>query len=297
MPGILFATHGGATADGAGRVAALLASRLGTTLSTLCVIEPLRIVDGGFAAMYVPTPEEDEKVRSSLRTSVVAQLQRCGVSAPVQIRTGYPAPEIAAVARDSNAELIVLGIGRHQFLERALGNETALQLAQLASTPVLAIPASMTTVPRRIVAAIDFSVTSVAAAKTCARWLSKGDTLHLVYIAGAWHGDLPLEQRINAETVLQAISHQIETASGVHVEVSVVEGDTPQRIFDFATTANADLIALGSHGYGFWKRLALGSVASKVLRLSPIAVLVNPVGSVSATSAFPNARRTDMASV
>ena len=48
---------------------------------------------------------------------------------------------------------------------------------------------------------------------------------------------------------------------------------------------NGDLIALGSHGYGLWKRLTIGSVASKVLRLAGASVLVQPIASV--TSATP----------
>jgi nucleotide-binding universal stress UspA family protein len=49
----------------------------------------------------------------------------------------------------------------------------------------------------------------------------------------------------------------------------------------YLESAGADLIALGSHGYGWWKRLALGSVASKVMRLATRAVLVAPIGSIS----------------
>ncbi|HEX6965265.1 MAG TPA: universal stress protein, partial [Gemmatimonadaceae bacterium] len=46
-----------------------------------------------------------------------------------------------------------------------------------------------------------------------------------------------------------------------------------------AEREHADLIALGSHGYGMWKRFMLGSVASKVLRLATCSVLVvRPAG-------------------
>src|SRR5665647_922140 len=54
MPGILLATHGSETSDAAVRVAARLAERKHTTLSAVCVLEPARIVDGGYAAWYVP---------------------------------------------------------------------------------------------------------------------------------------------------------------------------------------------------------------------------------------------------
>jgi len=281
MPGILFASHGAESADGAARVAVQLAARRGTTLSAVCALEPIRIVDGGYAEWYVPTLEEDEAVRASLRAAVESQLSRCGAVASVQVRTGPAVQEIADVARESNAEVIVLGIGRHHFIERALGNETALQLIQVASTPVLAVPSTMTSLPRRVVAAVDFSPTSFASVRTVAQWLVSGDVIHLVYAAGVWPGGFPATQRISAESVLQAAAQQIHAPPGVKIERSVVEGDPAAQILEISATTAADLIAMGSHGYGFWKRLTIGSVASKVIRLSTTAVFVTPIGSVA----------------
>jgi nucleotide-binding universal stress UspA family protein len=296
MPGILLATHGAETSDAAVRVAALLAERKHTTLSAICVLEPARIVEGGYASWYVPTPEEDEAVRASLRAAVSEQLRRCGVSAVVRVKTGPPSSEIANLARESGAEAIVLGLGRHHLFERALGNETALQLVQLASTPVLAVPPGLATLPRRSLAAVDFSPTSIASARTYAQWLAPGDTLHLVYAAGEWHGGYPIEQRVSAEGVLSAVVQQIDVPQGVNVEQSVVEGEPAETILGLAASTKADVIVLGSHGYGFWKRLTLGSVASKVMRLSPLAVFVTPVGClppsrVSATASTARAEK------
>lgn len=282
MSGILFATHGAATADGAGRVAALLAARRGVTLTAACVLEPPPLLDGGFGQIYVPSPEEVEVVRSSFRALVAEQMRRCGVSGRLQVRTGSPPMEIAVAAREVDAELVVLGLGQHGIVDRALGNETALQLVQVASVPVLAVPAEMASLPRRILAATDFSPTSLASAKTTAQWLTKGDVLHLVYVAGEWHGGYPLEQRVSAESVLAAVARQIETPEGVVIEQSVVEGDPAMRLLELAATGMADLLVLGSHGYGFWKRLTIGSVASKIIRLTRTAVYVTPIGCIGA---------------
>jgi nucleotide-binding universal stress UspA family protein len=289
MSGILFATHGAPTADGAGRIAALLAARRGATLTTTYVLEPLRVLDGGFAQTYIPTPEEVDAVRSSFRALVSEQMHRCHIDGMLQVRTGSAPMEIATAAHELNAELIVLGLGRHGIVERALGNETALQLVQIANVPVLAVPNDMTALPKRILAATDFSQTSIASAKATARWLSKGDVLHLVYVAGEWHGGYPIEQRISAENVLAAVALQFELPEGVVIEHSVVEGDPATRLLELATTTVADLLVLGSHGYGFWKRLTLGSVASKIIRLTRTAVYVTPIGCIEAKSAASTA--------
>ncbi len=285
MAGILFATHGGPTAEGAGRVATLLAERCSTSLRTLGVLEPLPVVDSGFGAVYMPSPGEDEAMRGALRASVAEQLQRSGASVSPEIQVGSAASEIASAARRQAAEVIVIGLGPHHLLDRALGHETALQLVQHASTPVLAVPATMTSLPRRVVAAMDFSPTSVASARICASWLVRGDVLQLVHVTSARPGGISPESRAAAENALAAITTQIRAPDGVTVEQTVVEGEPAAQLLDLAAAKNADLIALGSHGYGIWKRLTIGSVASKIIRLSPRAVLVTPIGGLVTGSA------------
>ena len=63
--------------------------------------------------------------------------------------------------------------------------------------------------------------------------------------------------------------------AGVRVETLVVEDHLPARgIVDAAANCGADLIVMGSHGRSGIAKLMLGSVAAKVLALSPVPVLV-----------------------
>jgi nucleotide-binding universal stress UspA family protein len=51
--------------------------------------------------------------------------------------------------------------------------------------------------------------------------------------------------------------------------------DTPaQAIVEEAEKWGADLIIMGSHGYGFWRRALLGSVSNAVVHHAPCSVLV-----------------------
>jgi nucleotide-binding universal stress UspA family protein len=142
----------------------------------------------------------------------------------------------------------------------------------------------MKSLPHRILAAIDFSPTSIASVKRTAQWLTKGDVLHLVYVAGEWRGGYPIEQRVSVESLLTALAAQIEPPEGVVIEQSVEEGDPAMRLLQLAATQRADMLVMGSHGYGFWKRLTIGSVASKVIRLANLAVYVTPIGCLGTPS-------------
>lgn len=277
MPGILFATHGGPSAEGAARLARLLSERLHAPLHLLAVMEPLPTIDYGYGVTYAPTQEEEAALRRELLASSTAQVRRAGIAAGVpDLRFGAPSAEIAAAARAVHADVIVIGLGSHDVVQRALGGETALHLVQVATTPVLAVPDTATALPRRVVAALDFSPTSVRAVETVAPWLTAGDVLDLVHVEAARHA--PRGAADEATRRLRDLASELRLASGVRVQNTPLQGDPARALLEELERVDGELIVLGSHGYGFWKRLMLGSVASKVIRLSTRSVLVAPIG-------------------
>lgn len=87
-------------------------------------------------------------------------------------------------------------------------------------------------------------------------------------------GDMARER---AETVAREDAEYLKTRfPGGSVEIDhVVElGRPAQMIVEVAAAWGADLIVVGSHGHGFWGRLALGSVSDAVLHQAPCSVLV-----------------------
>jgi len=285
---ILFATHGGASADGAARFASLLTTRWQASLDVLAVLELFPAVgtpplDMGLGLGSVPSPEAFQGLEEALRAGVAAQLQRChvGETSPPVVRTGSVAQQIADVARAGGADLIVIGLGAHGVIDRAMGGETALQLVQLASAPVLAVPADTRSLPRRIVAAIDFTATSVRATRVAARCLAAGDVLDLVHVLPETSRSQVGGRTGSSAIPLRELASQLAVPSGVEVVAVELHGDAARSLLEYLERSDGEMIALGSHGYGWWKRLALGSVASKVLRLAARAVLVAPASSIS----------------
>jgi len=76
-----------------------------------------------------------------------------------------------------------------------------------------------------------------------------------------------------AESVAKIIRTRIPADSLV-VTTSVDMGRPAELILREAESWRADLIVVGSHGRGFWGRLALGSVSDAVLHNAPCSVLV-----------------------
>jgi nucleotide-binding universal stress UspA family protein len=54
----------------------------------------------------------------------------------------------------------------------------------------------------------------------------------------------------------------------------VISGSPERIIVETAQSWGADLIIVGSHGYGFWSRALIGSVSNSVVNHAPCSVLV-----------------------
>ncbi|HKP68623.1 MAG TPA: universal stress protein [Pyrinomonadaceae bacterium] len=61
---------------------------------------------------------------------------------------------------------------------------------------------------------------------------------------------------------------------GGKLTTTITTGAPAQVIVDEAERWGADLIVVGSHGYGFWQRALLGSVSNAVVHHAPCSVLV-----------------------
>jgi nucleotide-binding universal stress UspA family protein len=61
---------------------------------------------------------------------------------------------------------------------------------------------------------------------------------------------------------------------GIIPTIDVIEGVPADKILEYIKTKNIDLVIMGTHGRSGVSRLMMGSVAEKVLRQSPVPVLV-----------------------
>jgi nucleotide-binding universal stress UspA family protein len=156
---------------------------------------------------------------------------------------------------------------------------------------------------RTIVAALDFSDSApdaLAAALALAA-VEPAGRVHLLHVVPSaapelWSEDLPpVDLRAveeawtdNARTQLAtlAVSRALDPSS---VTTAVVVGAAAVEILRYAEAQHADVIVLGSHGHGLVRRFLLGSVADKVVRQAPCAVLIVPHRTLRAAAPPPAA--------
>lgn len=79
-------------------------------------------------------------------------------------------------------------------------------------------------------------------------------------------------QRQQAPLLLEKAAEQVRQASHLTVTTKVLQGSPKDEIVEEAERWGADLIVLGSHGYGTVKRFVLGSVSHAVAMHAPCSV-------------------------
>jgi nucleotide-binding universal stress UspA family protein len=91
-------------------------------------------------------------------------------------------------------------------------------------------------------------------------------------LAAAHYESLEQGRKLAAEIVANAAKKISEGASDLAVTTEVLEGSPKQVIVEEAERWGADLVIVGSHGYGSVKRFLLGSVSQSVVLHAPCSV-------------------------
>lgn len=238
--------------------------------------------------------------------------ERDPIRMEVAIQVGDPAEQILETARERNVDLVVMASkGRGAFGRLALGS-VADRVTRSADVPVVvvrpddALADLSRPLIRRLVVPLDGSERSRAAlpvAMTLARQLRASILLVSVIdfarvaspamaYGAAFSQDLYEEVMakmvVDARSVLDSSGARLMNA-GIPVRWEVLEGSPAEAIIQEAEPG--DLIVMTSHGHGGFKRWLLGSVAEKLVRHSPVPIVIVPARVAEHTSATHYAHR------
>jgi nucleotide-binding universal stress UspA family protein len=257
-------------------------------LDIVTVLEPEIIYGATLGGIPVYLPEVEEARRERRLEDVQAYLARYapnGTPSPaVHLRSGPISEEIAATARQRGATLVVVGAAPHRRLNYMVAGERAVQVLRSASVPVLSVPPGFASLPHNVVAAIDFSPASVRAAQTALLLVAPGGTLTLVHVLSPLLADAPIRDATGRDPTnsVQMLFGRVRdelrpyVPADVTIETRITTGEHRNGILETASSLDADLVVVGTHGPRFLERLFIGSVASSVMHSAPQAVLAVP---------------------
>lgn len=238
----------------------------------------------------IPSPANEEAIANVLEAEAIASLKQMAESAAVQaeieVECGKADQFIERLIRDHAADLLVIGPGKPQNLREKIFGSTADRVVRAGLCPIVVVKRATDDPYRRVIAAIDFSPMSFAAAQTAAQIApsAKLELIHAFEIpltfeqamlkVGTSQAELDRYREAKAKTAYVEL-RSIRADLAVAGKVRVVRGDPATALVRVARSGRTDLIALGIQGKNAVSQLILGSVARRVLAASSCDVLLS----------------------
>lgn len=208
----------------------------------------------------------------------------------VEIREGRPADVIAQVARDTGADLIIVGKHGEAGIQRGYTGRTTDHLVRTSPAAVLMASAITDDVPRRIIVPLTYSSITPYIIEWTKRVydLSQADIFAVHVIGSAVLSHVLTMSAIKSGKDLSP--EEIDVLFGEDrdrwkkelvkagipadkVSAEVVFGEVSDAIITAVQQHKADMVVMGSHA-GPLRRLLLGSATSAVLRQAEVPVLI-----------------------
>ena len=133
---------------------------------------------------------------------------------------------------------------------------------------------------RVMVVPVDFSDLSFAALDEALELAPDAGWVHVIHVLPVLEATEPgviwgtVDDESRARHALQALDERLSDARYKNLTKSIAFGDPGHEIAEYARRQRAALIVLPSHGRTGLKRLLIGSVAERVVRLAHCPVLV-----------------------
>lgn len=285
---VLLATDGSPGALAAARVAYELARTYHAKIHVVSVVDTRSapIPPPLDAALALGNVDGGEAVHDQQKKAILEELSGAtdaSIDWPVRIMLGTPASSIVKEAHHVGAVLVILGLRRHGRLDRAVRDETTLNVMRSASCPVLGVVAEMSELPGRVLAAVDFSEGSVLAVRSGKAVVRGGATLVLAYVEPL-NGFLEDEGECRIHNMgVKAGFAKLRTELGDddvkfdHVVLHHGPSQSPaQALLEYADEIGSDLITAGSVQHSRLDRWMVGSVSGELVRDGRRSVLIVP---------------------
>jgi nucleotide-binding universal stress UspA family protein len=228
---------------------------------------------GGYRSYVDPDPE----VHKTLEIEFRERLRHQGlgdVQLILEPHIGRVGDRLAEIAREQNADLLVVGTHTRNAIERWWEGSVSANVVKGAGISVACVPsvreAGWNLVPqiKKVIAATDFSPAGNAAVALAYGVADYGAVVHLVHVVKRTQPLDIFEGKPDPELVkrLQALVPSDALARGRNTEIHVLGASDPaQAIHQAAERLGGDVIALGTRGRTGVAKALLGSTAQALV--------------------------------
>jgi len=207
-----------------------------------------------------------------------AEAAEAGADVHAVLEEGRPWERLVDLAAARGAQLTVLG-GGNGFMDRLVTGNTVRRVVGYGQSDVLVVPAGMRFDCSRILNPVDGSPAGFDAADKAldlGRMFAGAVTaLHVVEAERNVRAmpELMDDLAVRARACLDEVRARAD-AVGVPLETLSAEGLATEVITRVAKEREASLIVMSSHGQTGLRRLLMGGVTSKVVKLAPCPVYI-----------------------
>lgn len=230
----------------------------------------------------------DEMRASILDDAGAFQARYPGTRVQVTVPIGSAAAEIAATARRTWADLVLVGPHRSRGGVADRASSTAERVLSEANVPVLMYAGAPAGAPNRIVAAVDDSPSAGLVLEWAAymgqRFGVPVQAFHCLdeRLLSSWDNPDPGEPEVQDARAIEGATEWLIARMEDHglpatSETAVVKVGAPAALVPEAAADDTALVVLGCHRHSLAERIFLGTVAGEVVRAARTAVLLVPV--------------------
>lgn len=249
------------------------------------------------ALHVVEDDQPEERMREEMRSAeafLSAQIAAFGQPQDGQTvtRAGDAFHVIAQEAQAQEADLVVMGAHRRQFLRDVFIGTTIERVTRTTRQPVLMANGKTGERWKKVCIAIDMSETSGHAARTAlALGLLDGAKVTFIHAFAPITREMMTYAGVPADRVQQEATREFENTrrevvqfieglglDNLSYRARIVEGGAASAIAGIIAQTSPDLLVIGTRGLSGLKRLFLGSVAQDLMSSVEIDILAVPPG-------------------